>query len=162
MRDYAFVWLLSLLNARVAGESEKALLRHVRIIQWRLHQTPSFSKQSEVAHAFVFISQHQAETIVTWSSFIRTDWKLSHHIIMSTRNIVLRLYKDLLGESSKFNSYYYRNYFTRKIRLEFRRNKNADEESTKVLIGKAQSGLGMLRRQTSIVNSYCETKLVIE
>lgn len=75
---------------------------------------------------------------------------------------MLRLYKDMLKEASSFNLYYYRHYFTRKIRLEFRRNKNADEENAKVLIEKAQGGLAMLRRQTSLVNAYCETKLVIE
>lgn len=81
---------------------------------------------------------------------------------MSGRFVVLRLYRDLLKEASEFKSYYYRNYFTRKIRLEFRRNKDADGEKAKDLIAKAQMGLAMLRRQTSLVNSYCETKLVIE
>lgn len=82
--------------------------------------------------------------------------------IMSNRLLVLRLYRDLLKEASDFKLYYYKNYFTRKIKLEFRRNKNADEENAKVLIDKAKSSLAMLRRQTSIVNTYSETKLVIE
>lgn len=81
---------------------------------------------------------------------------------MSGKLPVLRLYKDLLREASNFKSYYYRNYFTRKVRTEFRRNKDADEAAAKVLIKKAEEGLSMLRRQTTIVNSYYESKLVIE
>lgn len=75
---------------------------------------------------------------------------------------VLRLYKDLLTEAIKFKSYSYRNYFIRKVRTEFRKNKDADDEKAKVLILKARDGLTVLRRQTNIVNSYYESKLVIE
>lgn len=81
---------------------------------------------------------------------------------MSGKASVLRLYKSLLVESSKFKSYYYRNYFTRKVRTEFRRNQDANEENAKILIEKAAENLAMLRRQTSITNSYYESKLVLE
>lgn len=81
---------------------------------------------------------------------------------MSGKLTVLRLYKNLLVEASHFKSYYYKNYFTRKVKTEFRRNKGADEATARVLIKKADDGLAMLRRQTTIVNSYYESKLVIE
>ena len=81
---------------------------------------------------------------------------------MSNRPSTLRLYKDLLREAAKFRSYYYKNYFTRKIRTEFRRNINANEEVSRGLLRKAEDGLAMLKRQTSIVNAYSESKLVIE
>lgn len=81
---------------------------------------------------------------------------------MSRKLLVLRLYKDLLRETANFRSYYYKNYFTRKVRTEFRKNKDADEESSKKLFKKAEDGLAMLKRQTTIVNAYSESKLVIE
>lgn len=81
---------------------------------------------------------------------------------MSNKVLVLRLYRNLLIEASQFKSYYYRNYFLRKVRSEFRRNKNADEETAEKMIQKAEDNLNMLRRQTAIVNSYSESKLVIE
>ena len=81
---------------------------------------------------------------------------------MSDKIAVLRLYKCLLREASSFKSYYYKNYFTRKVRTEFRRNKQADEQASGLLLKKAEDTLAMLKRQTSICNTYSESKLVIE
>jgi len=81
---------------------------------------------------------------------------------MSNKIIVIRLYKSLLREAASFKSYYYRNYFTRKVRTEFRKNKNADERTAELLLKKAEEALAMLKRQTPICNTYSETKLVIE
>lgn len=81
---------------------------------------------------------------------------------MSGKIAVLRLYKDLLREAGNFKSYYYKNYFARKVRTEFRRNKTADEETSQIFIKKAQDNLQALRRQTMITNLYSESKLVIE
>lgn len=81
---------------------------------------------------------------------------------MAGRQQVLRLYKELLRESSNFKSYYYKNYFTRKIKSQFRQHLTADEEKSKELLQKSQRMLDMLKRQTLISNSYDESRLVIE
>lgn len=81
---------------------------------------------------------------------------------MANKMVVLQLYKGLLREAGNFKSYYYRNYFVRKVRSEFRRNKDADEEKSRIFIQKAQDSMVALRRQTAIVNAYSESKLVIE
>ena len=70
---------------------------------------------------------------------------------MSNQIQVLKLYKNLLREASKFKSYYYRNYFSRKVRTEFRRNKNAEEKKAD-LYKNGLDALAMLRRQTLISN----------
>lgn len=66
-----------------------------------------------------------------------------------------KLYSQLLEEASKFNSYYYRNYFTRKIKTLFAR----EDEKT---VEKANHLLAVLKRQTVISNLYSDSKLVIE
>lgn len=81
---------------------------------------------------------------------------------MSDKLAVLRLYKCLIKEAQGFKSYYYKQYFVRKIRNEFRKNKDANGETSTQLMKKAEDALAMLRRQTSICNSYHESKLVIE
>lgn len=76
---------------------------------------------------------------------------------------VSRIYKDLLRESGKFNSYYYKNYFTRKTKAQFRKHINADPENAEKLMRKAEEMLAMLKRQTMIINAYdSQSKLVIE
>lgn len=81
---------------------------------------------------------------------------------MSNKIRILALYKDLLRESSRFNSYYYKNYFTRKTKAQFRKHINADEETSNQLMKKSEEMLAMLKRQTMITNVYGESKLVIE
>lgn len=81
---------------------------------------------------------------------------------MAGKQQILRLYKELLRESSNFKSYYYKNYFTRKIKSQFRQHLTADEEKSKELLQKSERMLDMLKRQTLISNSYDESRLVIE
>lgn len=75
---------------------------------------------------------------------------------------ICRLYRDLLKESAKFKSYYYRNYFTKKTKVEFRRHLNADSETSTSLYEKGEDMLAMLKRQTLISNLYYDSRLVIE
>lgn len=81
---------------------------------------------------------------------------------MTGKQQILRVYKELLRESSNFKSYYYRNYFTRKIKSQFRQHISADEEKSKELLAKSEKMLDMLKRQTLISNTYDESRLVIE
>lgn len=81
---------------------------------------------------------------------------------MSDKLVVLRLYKELLRESSKFKSYYYKNYFTRKTKSQFRKHINADENTAAQLLKKSEDMLSMLKRQTMITNAYDSSRLVIE
>lgn len=81
---------------------------------------------------------------------------------MSNKIRILALYKDLLRESTKFKSYYYKNYFTRKTKTQFRKHINADEETSNQLMKKSEEMLAMLKRQTMITNAYGDSKLVIE
>lgn len=81
---------------------------------------------------------------------------------MSNKLEILRLYKDLLKESSSFKSYYYKNYFTRKTKSLFRKHINADEETSNKLVEKSRAMLAMMKRQTVITNIYDESRLVIE
>lgn len=67
---------------------------------------------------------------------------------------MIKLYQELLKESSKFKSYYYKHYFTRKIQHDF--------DNNKLDIKKSEEMLEMLRRQTTIDNLYHHSKLVIE
>lgn len=75
---------------------------------------------------------------------------------------VLKLYRDLLKEAANFNSYYYRNYFIRKTKSQFRKHIEADEETSRRLVKKSEDMLAMMRRQTIITNMYQDSKLVIE
>lgn len=81
---------------------------------------------------------------------------------MSGRIQALKMYKELLKEANKFNSYYYRNYFGRKIKLQFRKHMTADEDTSRELMKRSEDMLTMLRRQTVITNLYGNSKLVIE
>lgn len=81
---------------------------------------------------------------------------------MADKVKICRLYKDILRESGKFHSYYYRNYFTRKTRSQFKEHINADGETSAKLVKKCEDTLAMLRRQTVICNIYHDKQLVIE
>lgn len=81
---------------------------------------------------------------------------------MTGKQQILRVYKELLRESANFKSYYYRNYFTRKIKSQFRQHISADEEKSKELLTKSEKMLDLLKRQTLISNLYGDSKLVIE
>jgi len=75
---------------------------------------------------------------------------------------ILRLYKELLRESSKFKSYYYRNYFIRKTKSEFRKHIEASNETSCEMFKKSEEMLAVLKRQTMITNAFDTSKLVIE
>lgn len=81
---------------------------------------------------------------------------------MSNKIKILHLYKDLLRESSNFKSYYYKSYFTRKVKSQFRKHIAADEETSNQMIEKSKEMLLMLKRQTMITNAFGDSPLVIE
>lgn len=76
--------------------------------------------------------------------------------------VLQRLYKEILKESSNFKSYYYRNYFTRKTQDQFGPYIEAKKEVSDELIKESEEMLAMLKRQTMITNAFADTKLVIE
>lgn len=80
-----------------------------------------------------------------------------------TRLKVLSLYKNLIRESRKFNSYNYRMYAIRKTRDEFRSNQKVSDPSViEQLIKKAEDNLELIKRQVLIGHMYGEGHLIIE
>ncbi|CAI9740415.1 Hypothetical predicted protein [Octopus vulgaris] len=81
----------------------------------------------------------------------------------ATRNRVLTLYKKMLRESQKFQTYNFRMYALRRTKDAFREN-ISETETSKVekLIEKAEANLQVLQRQTAINHLFSEGKLVIE
>lgn len=76
---------------------------------------------------------------------------------------MIKLYKDLLLESTKFKSYYYRHYFQRKITSQFSKQINAENQNiSDEILKQSEEMLEMLRRQTAINNAYKDSKLIIE
>ncbi|XP_021347081.1 LYR motif-containing protein 4B-like [Mizuhopecten yessoensis] len=81
----------------------------------------------------------------------------------ATRSKVIRLYKNLLKECNKFNTYNYRTYAVRRTKDAFRDYKNETDPSViQQLITKAESNLEMVKRQVLIGQMYGEGNLVIE
>lgn len=76
---------------------------------------------------------------------------------------VLRLYRQLLREGSKFGAFNFREYAKRRIRDEFQENKDLTD-ATKIgeLLQKGKRELLVLQRQTMISNMYHDRPLVIE
>lgn len=81
---------------------------------------------------------------------------------MSSKSKIVKIHSDLIKEATKFSSYYYRNYFLRKIENQFQKLTNADEINSEKLYKKSEDLLAILKRQTVISNMYGESKLVIE
>ncbi|XP_020286521.1 LYR motif-containing protein 4 [Pseudomyrmex gracilis] len=80
-----------------------------------------------------------------------------------SRNAILNLYRDLIRESKKWNSYNYRMYALRKIRCEFKENKALkNEEQVKQCFAKAQEALEVIKRQVILSNLYSTRPLIIE
>lgn len=71
------------------------------------------------------------------------------------------IYKELLLEANKFNSYYYKEYFKRKILSQFSKQINS-QTITDQMVKESEEMLAMLRRQTAINNAYADSKLIIE
>ncbi|XP_031621673.1 LYR motif-containing protein 4 [Contarinia nasturtii] len=80
-----------------------------------------------------------------------------------TKVQVLSIYKQLLRESQKFDSYSFRNYAVRRIKDTFKLNKSitqAIEVQKQYQI--ANENLGIIKRQVIIGKMYSSDKLVIE
>jgi hypothetical protein len=76
---------------------------------------------------------------------------------------VLRLYKQLLKESSKFNTYNFREFALRRVREDFRRNKSvADSQQVNQLISKAQESLELIKRQASLSLMFPHPHFAVE
>lgn len=76
---------------------------------------------------------------------------------------VIRLYRTMLREGSKFENYNFRVYTMEKIRKTFHQNKNeADSSKIETLIKSAKINLDLIKRQTTIGKLYVDTKVVIE
>jgi len=80
-----------------------------------------------------------------------------------SRKAVLSLYRQLMRESNRFESYIYRKYALRRVRDAFRDNKNISDESViEDLIRDGQKNLALIKRQVIINELYKTDKLVIE
>ncbi|KYQ54779.1 LYR motif-containing protein 4 [Trachymyrmex zeteki] len=80
-----------------------------------------------------------------------------------TRNAILSLYRNLIQESKKWNSYNYRMYALRKIRHEFKENKTlTDEEKVRQCYTKGLETLSMIKKQVVLGDLYSTRPLIIE
>lgn len=80
-----------------------------------------------------------------------------------TYNATIVLYKSLLREASKFNSYIFRRYFIRRIKDAFQENKHlSDQTKIDELIKHGHKNLEILKRQSAISNFYKMNKTVTE
>lgn len=82
---------------------------------------------------------------------------------MSERQRILHLFKEMLRASKNFTDYNFRTYFTRRIKEEFRKQRDvkSPEEKDKFL-AEAEKTLGILQRQSALSNFYRGCKLPIE
>lgn len=79
------------------------------------------------------------------------------------RSSVLSLYRKMLRESRKFDSYNYREYALRRIREAFRQNMNeTNEQQIYTLVEDAKNNLQIIQRQVLIGSLYPSKKLVVE
>lgn len=79
------------------------------------------------------------------------------------RNAVLSLYRNLIRESKKWNSYNYRMYVLRKVRHEFQENKSlVDQAEITKQYNKGKEALDIIKRQATIGNLYATRPLIIE
>ena len=80
-----------------------------------------------------------------------------------SRNSILSLYRNLIRESKKWDSYNYRMYALRKIRYEFEENKALrDKEKIDERCRHGQEALQVIKRQVIIGNLYSTRPLIIE
>ncbi|KAE8740725.1 hypothetical protein FOCC_FOCC013745 [Frankliniella occidentalis] len=81
----------------------------------------------------------------------------------SLRNEVLRLYKSLLREGSKFSSYNFRMYALRKVKDDFREHKcETDPKKIEAFLTFGKENLDVIKRQVMVGNLYRTENLVIE
>lgn len=84
-------------------------------------------------------------------------------MMASSRKVILSLYRNLIRESKKWNSYNYRMYALRKIRHEFKQNKTIqDKEKINECYNKGLESLQIIKRQITIGNLYSTRPLIIE
>ncbi|KAL6268629.1 hypothetical protein P5V15_001763 [Pogonomyrmex californicus] len=80
-----------------------------------------------------------------------------------SRDAILSLYRNLIRESKKWNSYNYRMYALRKIRYEFKENKTLqDKDKIKQCYEKGQETLKIIKKQVILGDLYSTRPLVIE
>ncbi|OAD57090.1 LYR motif-containing protein 4 [Eufriesea mexicana] len=81
----------------------------------------------------------------------------------NSRSAILSLYRNLIRESRKWNSYNYRMYALRKIRHEFQQNKAIqDQGKIDECYNKGLETLQVIKRQVTIGNLYSTRPLIIE
>ncbi|XP_060821265.1 LYR motif-containing protein 4 [Bombus pascuorum] len=84
-------------------------------------------------------------------------------MMASSRKVILNLYRNLIRESKKWNSYNYRLYALRKIRHEFKQNKTIqNKEEINECYNRGLESLQMIKRQVTIGNLYSTRPLIIE
>ncbi|KOC68963.1 LYR motif-containing protein 4 [Habropoda laboriosa] len=81
----------------------------------------------------------------------------------NSRGKILSLYRNLIRESKKWNTYIYRMYALRKIRHEFQENKTIqDKDRINECYMKGLEELEVIKRQVTIGNLYSTRPLIIE
>ncbi|XP_057365800.1 LYR motif-containing protein 4-like [Daphnia carinata] len=76
---------------------------------------------------------------------------------------ILRLYKQLLRESAKFPVYNFREYAIRRVKDDFRENKNlTDPGAVDKQIKEGYKNLAIIKRQVVIGHMFEPQRLVIE
>ncbi|CAL7934724.1 unnamed protein product [Xylocopa violacea] len=80
-----------------------------------------------------------------------------------SRDAILSLYRNLIRESKKWNSYNYRMYALRKIRHEFQEHKTIqDKDRINECYNKGVESLEIIKRQVVIGSLYSTRPLIIE
>ena len=72
------------------------------------------------------------------------------------------LYRNLLRTSSSFRDYSLRNYASRRVKEEFRENRNASESESASLLSSGEEQLALMQRQLTISNMYAQNTSVME
>ena len=81
---------------------------------------------------------------------------------MSSKRVILRLYRDLLLESNKF-PYNFREYTSRVVKEDFRKFKNvSNQKEIDTLLQKGNKELDLIKRQTIVSNLYKHQKNIVE
>lgn len=82
---------------------------------------------------------------------------------MESKNVILKLYRDLLREAHKYPQYNFRNYAIRKIKDRFREMNVIDKEiNNEECIRESKESLDQLKRMRKIAALYVQDELVIE
>ncbi|EZA51037.1 hypothetical protein DMN91_003107 [Ooceraea biroi] len=80
-----------------------------------------------------------------------------------SRDAILSLYRNLIRESKKWDSYNYRMYALRKIQHEFKENRQlGDKEKVKQCYKKGEEALTIIKRQVTLGSLYSTRPLIIE